>query len=81
MLPNRIIYLERNALNNAQYIRREILEINPVRQSISNDELEQRVCFALSLTGTTVIIDDMYVCHRMINKQKVIIKFKDTEIW
>ena len=30
LLVNRIINLERNALSNAQYIRREMLEINPV---------------------------------------------------
>ena len=74
---NRIVNLERNALNNAQYIRREMLEINPVPQSISNDELEQSVCHVLSLTGTTVKPDDIQVCHRMKNKEKVIIKFKD----
>ena len=52
LLLNRIINLERNAPNNAQHIRREMLEINPVPQSNSNDELEQRVCRVLSLTGT-----------------------------
>ena len=30
LLVNRIINLERNALSNAKYIRREMLEINPV---------------------------------------------------
>ena len=37
--------------------------------------------FELSLTCTTVKPDDIHVCHRMKNKEKVIIKFKDNKIW
>ena len=33
----------------------------------------------LSLTGTTVTPDDLQACHRMKNKEKVIVKFKDRE--
>ena len=54
-----------------------MLEANPVPQSISNGELDQSVCRVLSLTSTTVKPDDIHVCHRMKNKEKVIIKFKD----
>ena len=54
-----------------------MLEINPVPQSISHDELEQSVCHVLSLTGTTVKPDDIHACHRMKNKEKVIDKFRD----
>ena len=72
LLLNRIINLERNALSNAQYVR-EMLEINSVPQSVSNDELEQSVCRVLSLTSTTVKRDDIHVYHRMKNKKKVII--------
>ena len=76
LLLNHIINLERNALNNAQYIRREMLEVNPVPQSISNNELEQSICRALSLTGTTAKLDNIHVCQQMKNIEKVIIKFK-----
>ena len=55
--------LERNAVSNAQYHRRESIEINPVPASISNEELE--VCKALSLTGHEVIPDDLQACHRL----------------
>ena len=41
--------LERNNLNNAQYTRREILEINPVPSDIADNIVEQSVCQALSL--------------------------------
>ena len=48
LLLKRITNLERNALNNAQYVRRETIEINPIPQSIPNTDLENKVCLALS---------------------------------
>ena len=41
LLLERITQLERNNLNNAQYNRRETLEINPVPSDIADDILEQ----------------------------------------
>ena len=76
LLSERIIQLERNAVNNAQYHRRESIEINPVPASISNEELEVNVCKALSLTGHEVIPDDLQACHRLKKKEIVIVKFK-----
>ena len=76
LLLERITYLERNNLNNTQYNRRETLEINPVPSYIADDVLEQSVCHALSLTGTSVEPDDLQACHRMRKKDRVIIKFK-----
>ena len=49
LLSKRIIQLERNAVNNAQYHRRESIAMNPVPASISNEELEDKVCIAVSL--------------------------------
>ena len=77
LLLKQITNLERNALNNAQSVRRENIEVNPIPQSIPNTDLENKVCQALSLTGTTVTPDDLQACHRMKNKEKVIVKFKD----
>ena len=57
LLLKQITNLERNALNNAQYVRRETIEINPIPQSIPNTDLENKVCQALSLTGTTVTLE------------------------
>ena len=64
-------------MSNAQYIRREMLDINPVSHSKNNVDLEEKVCKALSLTGTKVKPDDLDACHRMKKKDKVIIKFKN----
>ena len=43
LLLKRITNLERNALNNAKYVRRETIEINPIPQSIPNTDLENKV--------------------------------------
>ena len=56
MLLKQITNLERNALKNAQYVRRETMEINPIPQSIPNTDLENKVCQTLSLTGNNIII-------------------------
>ena len=71
-----ITQLECNNLNNAQYNKRETLEINPVPSDIAYDVLEQSVCQVLSLTGISVEPDDMQACHDMRKKDRVIIKFK-----
>ena len=71
-----ITQLECNNLNNTQYNRRETLKINPVPSDIADDILEQSVCQALYLTGTSVEPDNLQTCHRMRKKDCVIIKFK-----
>ena len=76
LLLELITQLERNNLNNAQYNRREALEINPVPSDIAVGVLEQSVCQALSLTGISVEPDDLQACHRVRKKDCVIIKFK-----
>ena len=58
-----ITQLERNNLNDAQYNRRETLEINPAPSNIADDVLEQSVCQALSLTGPSVEPDDLQACQ------------------
>ena len=51
LLTERVVQLERNAVANAQYHRRESVEVNPVHPSINDEELEINICKALSLTG------------------------------
>ena len=76
LLLERITQLECNNLNNAQYNRRETLEINPVPSDIADDILEQSVHQALSLTGISVEPDVLQAFHPMRKKDHVIIKFK-----
>ena len=77
LLLKLITNLERSALNNTQYVCRETIEIKLIPQSIPNIDLENKVCLALSLTGTAVTPDDLQACPCMKNKEKVIVKFKD----
>ena len=80
LLCKRIIDLERSSLDNAQYLRREMIEISPVPLDVSNSELEGLVCKALSLTENEVDPDDLEACHRLKKKENVIIKFKSRKL-
>ena len=59
LLLERITQLESNNLNNAQYNKRETLEINTVSFYIADDDLEQSVCQVLSLTGISIEPDGL----------------------
>ena len=48
LLSERIIQLERNAVINAQYPRRESIEVSPMPTSIGDEELEDNICKTLS---------------------------------
>ena len=76
LLTKTVVQLERNTVRNAQYHRRESVEVNPVPPSINDEELEVNICKALSLTGHEVKPDDLQACHRLKKKESVIVKFK-----
>ena len=75
-LLTRIIQLERNAVTNSQYSRRETIELNPVPAEIHVDVLEESICKALSLTGVNVVPEDLHACHCKKRSDRVIVKFK-----
>ena len=62
-------------LDSSQYLRREIIEINPVPEDIRDMQLEESICQALSLTDTPVSTGDLEACHRMRQRDWVIVKF------
>ena len=76
LLTMRVVQLENNAVTNAQYHRRESVEVNPIPPSISDEELELNICEALSLTGNEVKPNGLQACHRLKEKESVIVKFK-----
>ena len=76
LLTERVVQLERNAVTNAQYHRRESVEVNPIPPSISDEELKLNICEALSLTGHKVKPNDLQACHHLKKKELVIAKFK-----
>ena len=75
LLSKQIETLQRNALDSLQYLRREMIEINPVPEDIQGMQLEESICQALSLTGTPISAGDLEACHRMRQRDQVIVKF------
>ena len=77
LLHKQIVQLERNAVNNIQYHQRESLKVTLVPYHIGDNVLEQAVCRVICLTGHAVTPDDLHTCHRLKNKERVFLKFKD----
>ena len=77
LLHQRIIQLEQNSANKAQYHLRESLEVNQVLQDIGDYVLEEAVCRVISPTGHEVTPDDLHACYQLKNKGRIISKFKD----
>ena len=80
LLHSRIAQLEKNAVSNTHYHRKETLVLNPVPQDIHDNVLEDIICKALSLTGQEVVPEDLHASHRMSNRDRVIVKFKDKKL-
>ena len=53
-LLTKVIQLERKAMTNSKYSRRETTELNRVPGNITEDVLEENVCKALLLTGVNL---------------------------
>ena len=67
-------------MRNAQYYRGETQESNPVPEDTHENVLEDTICKALSLTGQEVVPEDLHACHRISNRDRVIVKFKDRKL-
>ena len=74
LLLEHFTQLGRNILNNAQYNRRETLEINPMPSDIVYNILEQSMCQAISLPGISEEPDDLQADYRMEKKDRLIVK-------
>ena len=74
-LNERLIALERQCWANAQYSRRECLEITGIPSSVSDKDLEEVVCKAITKAGVDITADDIEDCHHVGNKGQTIIKF------
>ena len=74
-LNERLIALERQCWANAWYSKRECLEITGIPSSVSDKDLEEVVCKAITKAGVDITPDDIEDCHRVGNKGQTIIKF------
>ena len=64
LLRKRIIDLERSSLGNAQYLRREMIEISPVPLDVLNSELVGLVCKAQKMKYIPMILKHVTVLRR-----------------
>ena len=74
-LNERLIALERQCWANVQYSIRECLEITGIPSSVSDKDLEEVVCKAITKAGVDITADDIEDCHHIGNKGQTIIKF------
>ena len=83
LLLKRLVNMERQCWANAQYSRRECLEVVGIPDSVQNNELEDKVLTIFKKIGSEVSPRDIEACHRLKkDNDKVIVKFsrrKDCE--
>ena len=80
LLNHWIFELEWNAVANGHYHQRKFKEVKPVLREFVDNVLEEIVGKAIFLTGNEVTPDDLHVCDRLKNKNRIILKFKDRKL-
>ena len=83
LLSKHLVDMERQFWGNAQYSRRECIEVVGIVNSVNNNELEDKVLTVFQKTGCELSPRDPEACHRPSkNSDRVIVKFsrrKDCE--
>ena len=62
-------------LRNAQYSRRECLEVAGIPRDVSNEDLESKVLKVFSKVGCVIFSRDIEACYCLTNNHKIIVKF------
>ena len=83
ILCKQIVSVERQCWKNAQYSRRECVEVVGLPSSIADDQLENTICRVLQHIGANITNEKIESCHRLNkNADRTIVKFlrrKDCE--
>ena len=74
-LVERVINTERQCWENAQYSRRDTLEIVGIPNSVGNSVLEETVRGVFKKIGVEIDERDVQACHRLKEKERTIVKF------
>ena len=75
-LQNQLILTERQCWANAQYSRRECIEVSGIPTSVSDNDLEGKVLEVFENLGVSVKEDNVEACHRIRkSSDRTIIKF------
>ena len=75
LLNERVIGRERQCWANAQYSRRECLEVAGIPRDVSNKNLEWKVLEVFSKVGCEIFSRDIDACHRLTINDRVTVKF------
>ena len=74
-LHNRFVNMERQCWANAQYSRRECVEIVGIPTSVADNELEETFCKIVDKVGVKIDDRDIVSCHRVGSQGRTIVKF------
>ena len=77
LLTDQMNNVERQCWANAQYSRRECLEVVGIPYSIKIQDLKGKVCSFFNRVGVSVNPDDIEACHRLYNDKKMVVKFSN----
>ena len=77
LLLKRLVDMERQCWGNAQYSRRECLELVGIPQSVKDDDLEKVVTKIVNKVGINITERDMQAVHRIGKEGRTIIKFSN----
>ena len=75
LLQQRVVDLEIPFWENAQYSRRECLEVSGIPESVKQDELEDKVHRIFKKVGCDIPSDNIEACHRVGRHNNVFMKF------
>ena len=80
-LVKQLSSVERQCRKNAQYSRRECVEVVGISSLVEHDQLEPTVCRILHHIGVNISEDKIEACHRLgKNSDRTIVKFPRRKI-
>ena len=74
LLMKKSVEIERQCWANAQYSRKECIEITRIPTSIPEQNIEEKVCQIFEAIGVSVHKSNID-CHRLSDKERTIVKF------
>ena len=77
LLTDQMNNVERQCWANAQYSRRECLEVVGIPSSVKIKDLQGKVCSVFNRIGVPVNPDDIEACHRFCNDKKRLSNFQN----
>ena len=77
LLTDQMNNVERQCWANAQYSRREFLEVVGIPSLVNIKDLEGKLSIVFNIIGVTVKPDDVEVCHRLYNDKKQLSDFRN----